>query len=322
MATRSLGYVVIALVALVSTTVSAQQYPNRPVKIIAPTLAGGAPDVIARLIAQKFTEALGQPFVVENRAGSNGNVALDAFAKSAPDGYTLIVAADSHTTINPHLYAKMPMDPMKDLVPIAGLATNQFFLTINPQVQAKTLPEFVALAKAAKPPLAYGSAGNGSQHHLAIEMLKKCTGMPLTHAPYRGGTDAAKATMSGEVVAMMSGTSNAGPIRAGTLRAIAVSGKKRNTAFPDLPTIAEFCPGYEVSIWIAFFALKGTPEAIVERLHAETNKALADKDVVQKLDNAGGLDPMVVSRAELAATMKSSYEKYGAVVRELGVKIE
>ena len=297
-------------------------YPNKPVKIIVPTVAGGAPDVTARLIALKLTESLGQPVVVENRPGSNGNIALDAVAKAPADGYTLFLGADAHTAINPHVYAKMPLDPQKDLVPVAGVATNQFFLTINPKVPAKNFAEFIALAKATKPPLAYGTAGNGSQHHLGMENLKKRAGIELTHVPYRGGSDAAKAAMAGEVAAMMSGTSNAPAIRSGTLRAIAVTGKARNPAYPDLPTIGEFYPGYELSIWLAMFTLRGAPEAAIAKLHAGINKALADKDVIDKFDKAGGLDPLVVSRARMAEIVRADYEKYGKVVKEIGIRIE
>jgi tripartite-type tricarboxylate transporter receptor subunit TctC len=200
------------------------QYPDRPVKIVVPIPPGGAPDLTARIVADKLSARLGQPVVVENRPGSNGNIAGEAVAKAPPDGYTLLLGQDSLITVNPSLYPRMGFDPLKDLVPVASLASNQFVLSVNPAVPAKTLAEFIEHARAAKPPLAYASGGNGSQHHLAMEMLKQRAGVDLVHVPYRGGAPAATATVAGETAAMFSGTSSAPQIKAGRLRALAVTG--------------------------------------------------------------------------------------------------
>src|SRR5690242_156351 len=254
--------VAMAFAALLSTA-SWSQYPSRTIKLIVPIPPGGAPDISARVVGQRLAELVGQPVVVENRPGSNGNIAMDLLAKSAPDGYTLALLADSMITINPHLYKTMPVDPLKDLAPIASVVSNQWVLSVNPSVPVKTFQEFIDYARRANPPLAYASGGNGSIHQLAMEMLKQRAGINLVHVPYKGGAPAATATVAGEVAAMFSGTSSAAQIRSGRLRALAVTGSHRSDLFPDLPTISEFYPGYEVTIWLGLFAAAGTPEPVI-----------------------------------------------------------
>ena len=190
----------LTLMTLFATAALAQQYPTRPVKVLVSIPPGGAPDIAARLLAQKLTEALGQPVLVENRPGANGNVAGDIVAKATPDGHTLILIGDSLAVINPHIYSKMPFDTLKDIVPVASVASNQFFLSVNPSVPVKTFPEFIEYARKTKPPLPYASGGNGSQHHLGTEMLKQRAGIDLTHVPYRGGAPAGTATVAGETM--------------------------------------------------------------------------------------------------------------------------
>src|SRR5258706_689002 len=205
------------LFALASPAALAQ-YPSRPIKLIVPIPAGGAPDIAARVIGQKLSELLGAPIVVDNHAGSNGNIAGDIVAKSPPDGYTLLLGADSLFTINPHLYAKMPFDPMKDLVPVATVAANQFGLAVNPSLPVRNFQEFIEYARRAAPPLPYASGGNGSQHHLSMEILKQRAGIDLLHVPFKGGTPATMATVAGDTVAMFSGASTAPQIKAGNVR--------------------------------------------------------------------------------------------------------
>jgi len=298
------------------------QYPTRPVHLIVPIPPGGAPDIAARVLAAKLQESLGQPVVVENKPGANGNVASEYVAHSAPDGYTLALIADSQVVINPHLYRKMPFDPMKDLVPVSTVAANQFVLAVNPSLPVRTFPQFIEYAKKANPPLTYASGGNGSQHHLTMEMLKRRAGIELVHVPYKGGSPATMATVSGETAAMWAGSSNAAQIKAGRLRALAVSGEKRSAQYPDLPTISEFYPGFHNSIWLGLFAPAGTPEPIVQRLHEETARSLEAADTKQKLNNAGGLEPFVLAPAEFAALIRRDYEKYGNVVKEVGIKLD
>jgi tripartite-type tricarboxylate transporter receptor subunit TctC len=297
-------------------------YPTRTIKILVPIPPGGAPDIAARLLGQSLSEALGQPVVIENRSGANGNLALDATAKAPPDGYTLLLGADSNIVINQHVYSKLPFDTMRDLVPVASVASNQFILSVHPSVPAKTLPEFVDYARKQNPPLAYASGGNGSQHQLAMEMLKQRSGINLLHVPYRGGAPAATATVAGETQVTFAGASSAGLIDGGQMRGLAASGKKRSRRFPDLPTIGETYPGYDVEIWLGLFAPTGTPEAILTKLRNEVHGLLQKRDFAEKVNVSGSLEPLVLSPAQFADLMKRDYEKYGALVKGLGIKLD
>ncbi len=309
--------------ALFTTATLAQSYPSRPIKLLVPIPPGGAPDIVARVLGQALSEAMGQPVVVENRVGSNGNIASEVTAKAAPDGYTLLLCADSQIVINPHLYKnRMPLDTLKDLTPVATIASNQFALAVNPALPVKTFEEFIAYAKKANPPLAYASGGNGSQHHLSMEMLKARAGIELVHVPYKGGTPAATATVAGETMAVFSGTSNAAQIKSGRLRAIAVTGAHRSDTFPELPTIGQFYPGYEVTIWLALYGPPGMAEPVLAKLRAEINKLLAKPEIKQRLHGAGGLEPYITTPGEFSAIMRRDYDKYGKVVKEVGATID
>ena len=309
--------------ALFTTGTLAQSYPSRPIKLLVPIPPGGAPDIVARVLGQALSEAMGQPVVVENRVGSNGNIASEVTAKAAPDGYTLLLCADSQIVINPHLYkSRMPLDTLKDLTPVATIASNQFALAVNPALPVKTFEEFIAYAKKASPPLAYASGGNGSQHHLSMEMLKARAGIELLHVPYKGGTPAATATVAGETMAVFSGTSNAAQIKSGRLRALAVTGAHRSDTFPELPTIGQFYPGYEVTIWLALYGPPGMAEPVLAKLRAEINKLLAKPEIKQRLQGAGGLEPYISTPGEFSAMMRRDYDKYGKVVKEVGATID
>jgi tripartite-type tricarboxylate transporter receptor subunit TctC len=313
----------LALVALIAGAADAQPYPSRPIRIVVPIPPGGAPDVTARVVGARLAERLGQAVVIENRAGSNGNIAGDLVAKAAPDGYTLLLGQDTLITVNPHLYgAVMPFDPLKDLVPVASLSSNEFVLSVNPAVPVKTFQEFVVYARKASPPLPYASGGNGSQHHLSMELLKQRAGIDLTHIPYKGGAPATVATVAGDTLAMFAGSSSAPQIHAGKLRGLAVTGPRRSAAFPDLPAIAEFYPGYEVTIWLGLFAPAGTPAPILARLRAEVKEVLAEPDVKAKLNKAGGLDAFSSTPEEFTALIQRDYDKYGKIVKEIGVKVD
>ena len=301
---------------------AAAQYPSRPIRLLVPIPPGGGPDIVARLIAPKMAEALGQPVVVENRVGSNGNIAGDFVAKSATDGYTLLLGMDSLIAINPHLYAKMPFDTLKDLVPVASLVSNGFFIAVNPSVPAQTLAEFVEVARRANPPLQYASGGNGSQHHLTMERLKARAGINLVHIPYKGGSPAATATVAGEVAVTMSGTSSAPQIKAGRLRALAFTGKQRSAVMPDVPTVSELYPDFTMVQWYGLFVAAGTPEPVIARLRLEVNRALAQPDVRERLRNAGGVEPWITTPEEFAAEIRSEYAGYGKLVKDLGAKVD
>ena len=315
---RFLAMCVLAL----ATTPALAQYPSRPIKLIVPIPAGGAPDIAARVIGQKLSELLGQAVVVENHAGSNGNIAGDLVAKAPPDGYTLLLGQDSLVTINPHLYAKMPFDPLKDLAPVATLVSNQFVLAVNPSLPVRNFQEFIEYARRTTPPLPYASGGNGSQHHLSMEILKQRAGIDLLHVPFKGGTPATVATVAGDTAAMFAGTSTKPQIRAGKLRALAATGAQRSPEFPDLPTIGEFYPGYEVTIWLALFAPAGTPDALLARLRTAVDKALGAPDVKEKLNAAGGVEPFVTTPEEFVALIRRDYDKYGKIVKSIGVKVD
>jgi tripartite-type tricarboxylate transporter receptor subunit TctC len=298
------------------------QYPTRPIRLFVGFPPGGGPDIVARILAPKLADALGQPVVVENRVGGTGTLAGEAAAKSPPDGHALLVGHDGLFVINPHLYKQMPIDPFKDLAPVTSLVSNGFFLAINPSVPARNFTEFIEYARRANPPLQYGSGGNGSQHHLTMERLKARAGITMVHVPYKGGAPATTATVAGEVSAMMSGTSTAGQIRAGRLRAIAFTGPQRSHVLPDVPTIAEFYPDFVMVQWYGLFAPAGTPEAVLARLRAETDRILLLPDVKEKLSNAGGVEPWITTPEEFSAQMRSEYETYGRLVKQVGAKID
>jgi tripartite-type tricarboxylate transporter receptor subunit TctC len=309
-------------VGLAISAATLAQYPSRPVRIVVTIPPGGAPDIAARIIGQKLGEGFGQPVVIENRPGANGNLAAGEVARAAPDGYTLILAADSLVAINPHLYAKMPLDTLKDLAPVASLVSNQFVLSVNPALPVKSLPEFIEFARRSNPPLHYASGGTGSQHHLTMEMLKRRAGIELVHVPYRGGAPATTATVSGEVAAMFAGTSTAPQIRAGRLRALAVAGARRSFAFPELPTIGETYPGFDNSIWLGLFGPAGMPEEILLKLRTEILQVLKNPEVKDKLNGAGSLEPLITTPDEFAAMIRRDHEKYGRIVREAGIKAD
>jgi tripartite-type tricarboxylate transporter receptor subunit TctC len=311
-----------SILLILFSGVAAAQYPSRPIRLIVPIPPGGAPDIAARVLGQKLSEQMSQPVVVENRVGSNGNIATELVARAAPDGYTLGLVADSQITINPHLYSKMSFDTLRDLTPVSSVASNQFVLAINPSLPVNSFPEFIEYARKANPPLSYASGGNGSQHHLTMEMLKVRAGINLVHVTYRGGAPATTAAVAGEVAAMWAGSSNAAQIKAGRLRALAVSGSKRSVQYPELPTISEFYPGFENSIWLGVFAPTGLPEPVLERLRAEIRRALDSGDVKQRLNSSGGLEPYVLSPGEFAALIRRDYDKYAKVVKDLGVKVD
>jgi tripartite-type tricarboxylate transporter receptor subunit TctC len=303
-------------------TASAQNYPDRPIRILVAFPPGGAADLVARVVGQALSVRLGQPVVVENRPGSNGNVAGDLVAHAAGDGYTLLLGGSALFAINPHLYVKMPIDPLKDLLPVASLVSNALLLVENPALPPKTFSDFIAAARNAKPPLLYGSIGNGSEHHLAMELLKQQAGIDMTHVPYRGGAPAAVGVMGGEVTAMFGGGSVATLVQAGKLRGLAISGRKRSPEFPDLPSISEFYPAYDVTLWQGLFAPPGTPPEIVARLRTEANAALAEPALAQKLAAAGSGEPYVTTLEEFSARIRADNERYGRIIAAGGIRVE
>jgi tripartite-type tricarboxylate transporter receptor subunit TctC len=319
---RCLIGILLAL-ALGAVPARTQTYPTRPIKLLVAYPPGGASDLIARLVADALAKRLGQPVVVENRAGANGNIAGEAAAHAEPDGYTLLLGPSSVFTINPHLYAKMPFDPLKDLVPIASLVQNELVLTANTQLTAgMDFKAFIEFARNSKPPLFYASIGNGSEHHLAMELLKRAADIDMTHVPYKGGAAAALGVIGGSAAAAFGGGSVVHLVNSGQLHALAVTGSQRSKVLPELPTIGEVYPGYDVTLWQGLFAPAGTPAAVVTRLKQEAAAIRVLPDIEQKLAAAGAGEPWVLSDSEFAARIRADNEKFGRVIEQIGAKVQ
>ena len=313
---------ILLLFSLLANTAIPDSYPQKTVRLISPIPPGGAPDLIARAVGQRLSQLWAYGVVVENKIGSNGQLAAEYVAHATPDGYTLLVGMDSLFVINPYLYKKSTVDVNKELIPIATLGANQFVLSINANIPPKNLPEFIEYAKKSNPELAYASGGNGSQHHLTMELLKARASVNLLHVPYKGGIAATTATIGGETVAMFSGTSNSALIKAGKLRAIAVSGANRSKFLPDVPTISEFYPGFDNTIWIGLFAPRGTPETTVQILRRDVSRVLSMQELAEVFANAGGIEPFITSPEEMSRLIKRDQTKYSKLITELKLKID
>jgi tripartite-type tricarboxylate transporter receptor subunit TctC len=311
----------IAAVALFALPAMAENYPTRPIRFYLAFPPGGAADIVARLLAQPLSERLGQPVVVEHKPGAGGNVVGELIARAPPDGYSLLVGPDNLFTINPHIFRKMSFDPLKDIVPVATVQTNQLVLAINPKVPAQDFREFIALARRTDPPLFYASIGNGSLHHLAMEMLKQEAGIKLAHVPYRGGGPAGIAVLAGDVAGMFGGGSVFPMVKSGQLRGLAVSSRTRSPQLPDLPSISQFYPNYEATIWQGLFAPAGTPQAIVDKLRTEVDAVLKSKDFADKLFKTGSGEPYITTLDEFKARIRRDFERYGAIVKAAGVEV-
>ena len=314
------AHVMFAFAALAFASDAMAQYPNRPVHMVVGFAPGIGLDTVARMFAQRLSNVIGQPVVVENRTGAGGNVAADAVARALPDGHVLLLAPDSQFVINPYLYPKMT-DPLKSLTPVASLAANQFFLAVQPKLPVNSLSEFVDYARHANPPLAYGSAGIGSQGHLSMEMLKRRAGIDLLHVPYRGANQAIFAVINGEVQAVMSGSATASQMEAGTVRGLAVTSRSRLRNFPNVPAIAESYPDYEVAVWIGLFTTEGTPAPVITLLRGAIDAMLSDPATATQLHKLQ-MRPLVTSHDKFLGLIRSDQEKYGKLIKELGIRIE
>ncbi|MGB9367811.1 MAG: tripartite tricarboxylate transporter substrate binding protein [Xanthobacteraceae bacterium] len=306
---------------LLCTPALAQSYPARPIRLVVPFGAGGGTDNLARIIEPLVTKALGQPLVIENRPGGGSSIGMDAVAKAAPDGYTLVMT-DTSIAVNPSL-KPLPYDTINDFAPVSLLATAPVILVAHPSVPAKTLAEFVALAKAKPGELNYASGGIGASTHLGGELLKFVAGIDVKHVPYKGTGPAMNDLIGGHVQVMFSGISSARPhMDAGTLRALGVTGDARNAATPDVPTFAEAgLPGVTASTYWGVLAPKGTPQAIVDRLSAEFAKAIRDPEVVKRIADLGYL-PIGGGPSDYAANIRSEIAKWAPVVKAANIKAE
>lgn len=317
--TRLLKLLLGIALTLLPLHAGAQDYPNKPVKIIVSLAPGGTADILARLLADKLSVMWGQPVVVENKPGASGMIAAEAVAKSPPDGYTLLMGYNAEIVINRSLFKSMPYDSLKDFIPVTIVGTTPMLLVTNPSVPAKTLPELIELARSGKMPLSYGSAGNGSTPHLGAELLKASAKIDITHVPYKSAALAIPQVIGNHVSMIFSGMPLAMPhVRAGKLRAIAVSTTKRSSAVPDVPTVAEFgFSGFDITNWFAIFVPAGTPQAIVDKLYAGIAKSVTAEDVVERLRREGGdINPMPPE--EFTRFLEAEVEKYKRIIEQSG----
>jgi tripartite-type tricarboxylate transporter receptor subunit TctC len=299
----------------------AQAYPTRPVRIIVGVAAGGASDILARLMGQWLSERLGQPFIIDNRPGAGSNIATEAVVRAPADGYTLLIVGSTQAT-NAALYDKPNFDLIRDIAPIAGVIRGANVMVVHPSVPANTVPEFIAYAKANPRKLNMASPGSGTGPHLCGELFMMMTGTSMIHVPYRGGGPALTDMLGGQVQVYFPGTvSSIEYIRAGRLRALAVTTATRSDALPDVPTVGEFVPGYEASNWFGLGAPKATPAEIVEKLNKEINAALADPKMKARLADLGGT-PLAGSPADFGKLIADETEKWGKVIRSANIKPE
>jgi tripartite-type tricarboxylate transporter receptor subunit TctC len=312
---------VTALASLVLPA-SAQEYPAHTVRIIVPFAAGGPADVYSRQLAQYLSQALKQPFVVEDQPGAGSIIGTAAVAHSKPDGYTLLAMSNTHT-VNESLVPNKPFALMRDFVPIAPINYSDLVMVVHPSVQAKDLKEFIALAKAQPGKLNYASSGTGTPYHMAGELFKSMSGTDILHVPYRGSSGARNDVLGGQVQMMFDAITTMAPnAKAGQVRALATTGAKRSSVLPDVPTVEEAgVPGYETTIWLGLMAPKGTPPAIVEKLNAEIRKAIDQPDVKETWAKQGAV-PMMMSAAEFGAYLEKDIAKWANVVKTANIKID
>jgi tripartite-type tricarboxylate transporter receptor subunit TctC len=298
----------------------AQDYPNRPVKFIVPFAAGGPADVYARYLAQRLQEAMGQPFVVDDRPGGGSIVGTDAAAKSAPDGYTLLLMSNTHT-VNESLMPNKPFLLTRDFVPVAPINYSDLVMVVHPSVKAKTLAEFIALAKAEPGKLNYASSGPGTPYHMAGELFKAMAGVDIVHVPYKGSSGARTDVIGGQVQMMFDAvTTMTEHVKAGQVRALGTTGKVRSTVLPDVPTISEAgVPGYEATIWLGVVAPKGTPPAIVSRLNAEITKIVNRPEVKRDWGTQGAV-AMAMTPQEFGKYIDADIVKWERIVKISGAK--
>ncbi len=308
--------------ALAAVPAAAQNWPNRPVRIIVPFGPGGPADVYARQLGQELNDVLKQQFVIENKPGAGAVVGTDIVAKAAPDGYTILMMSNTHTT-NETLLATRPYSLMKDLAPVAPVNSSDLVIVVNPEVKAKTLQEFIALAKAERGKLNYASSGPGTPYHMAGELFKAMSGTDIVHVPHKNSADARNAVIGGHVQMMIDAvTAMKGHIDAGQVRALATTGDKRSTVLVDVPTASEAgVPGYEATIWLGIMAPAGTPKDVIERLNEEIAKVIA-KPAIREAWAKQGAVPMTMAPAQFETYLKGDIDKWAKVIRQAGIQTQ
>ena len=318
--------VVVALMLVasaISLPVVAQQYPSKPIRIIVPFAPAGPNDIIARIVGQKLTETWGQPIVVENRGGSGGTIGIEVAVKSPADGYTLAMGGSSNLAVAPALYAKLPYDPLRDITPVINVASVPYALAINPHVPARSVKELIAVAKARRGRLSYGSSGVGAMSHLAAELFKSSAGIDIVHVPYKGTVPAVTDVIAGQIDMMLADYAALAPAaNAGKLRLLAVAGGKRTAAAPQLPTMAEAgVKGYAIDTWFGIVAPAGVARELVAKLGAAIGASLKAADVRGRFDELG-YEAIGGTPEEFAATIRTDIEKFARVVKSAGIKAE
>jgi tripartite-type tricarboxylate transporter receptor subunit TctC len=305
------------------TSVAPAAYPDKPIRLVVPFPAGGATDFMARGLAQKLGEGLGQTVVVDNRGGAGGSVGAEAVATAAPDGYTLLFSTMGVLAINPSLYKSLRYDPAKSFVPVSLTHATANMLVVHPSIPANSVPELIAYAKANPDKLTFGSAGNGTSSHLSGELFKSMAGIDITHVPYKGTGPALTDLLTGRISMMIDTVSvHVENVRAGKLRALGVTSSKRAPNLPDVPTIAEAgLPGYDVSIWLGVLAPVGTPAEVVDRLNTEIGRAMSAADIKAQLTKAG-IEPLHSTSLEFAATIRNDTAKWSKVVKASGATVD
>ena len=310
-----------AVLPAVSGIARAEAYPTRPIRLIIGYTPGGSADLTARLMGQWLSERLGQPLVIENRPGGGTNIATEAVVRAPPDGYTLLLAAPANA-INATLYGKLNFDFLHDIEPVAGIIRFPNVVVVNPSLPVKSIPELIAYAKANPGKLNMASSGNGSTIHMSGELFKMLTGIDMVHVPYRGGAPALTDLIAGQVHVMFDNIPTcAEHVKSGKLRGLAVTSTTRSAVLPDLPTVADFLPGYEASAWYGFVAPKGTPAEIIDRLNKETNAVLADPAVKARFAELGAI-LLPGSAADFGKLLADETEKWGKVVKFSGAKVD
>jgi tripartite-type tricarboxylate transporter receptor subunit TctC len=321
--THGIRTVLVAALVAVATCATAQTYPTRPIRLVVPFPPGGTTDILAREAGERLSVTLGQPVVIDNRPGAGGNIGADIVAKSAPDGYTLLMATVGTHAINPSLYSKMPYDHIKDFAPVVLVAGVPNVLEVTPSLPVNSVADLIKLAKEKPGQLNFASSGNGTSIHLSGELFKSMAGVNMTHIPYKGSAPALADLVGGQVQLMFDNLPSSLPqIKAGKLRAIAVTSAQRAPALPNIPTIAESgLPGYEASSWFGIAAPRGTPGEIIETLNRESNAGLADPAIKDRLLDMGGM-LLTGSPADFGKLIANETEKWGKVIREAGIKAE
>jgi tripartite-type tricarboxylate transporter receptor subunit TctC len=318
--------VLIALIAaswIGHALAQAPAWPTKPVRVLVGLAPGGNPDTLARMLAAKWGNALSQQFVVENRPGAGSTVAADVTAKSAPDGYTVLISDSSVVTMAPHLFKSLPYDPFRDLQPVSLAVVVPMWLVVHPSVPANSIVELVALAKSAKEPMPYASSGNGSIHHITMELFKADTGVDFTHVPFKGAGQSVPAMIAGDVkLGFIGYPAAASAMKTGRLRVLAFSMAKRSSLTPDIPTVAETVdPGFDMSAPLGVFVAARTPRDVVAKLNRAVIDAVRAPDIVERMA-AIGMEPAGTTREQYEKLLREEYERFGSLVKRIGMRID